>query len=711
MDTKSPLVNYRHFSNFIRIVLALALVVVALATFPSFADTPVAPKQAQTSTCGARVSNYNYRVPFEGSPWNTPICDVVPFNNDINQGKDYGSRIFQYGNTWNAGGDYWTADKIPAQKGKFMTQFGLNGDANDYSTPIYHITPEIKAKGNLKQFKICNAVSCLPSNLDDKNCWNREDIKCMAPDTAIPWDNSWRPSGSTDGDPANDANDKEMIIIDDTTGQMYGTWMYDDGGWSCALGRTIWYALMGKSPETRQCVGAASTTYDASGKPANYYTYNQGVASERGMGIQNAAMIVTPEEVQAGEIRHALTMEAFNTMGGKVCSDAQLAANNPNIVGKTCGFAVAPATRVEFSEAVDVSRVTDGATAGSCTDMADKVADPVSGKTFRQLLTIDKLVPEGMRFKLTWSEAQIDTWLSNKAKTDSTYAEGTAKRNTAKIFAIALKDYGWIVGDTTCAGAGFTTAGAANPDAKAKWASVGIKDSSSQMLLEGLFTADNIIAVDPPVTKCVDGKTTKMFCPWMSSSYQSSQFTTGSTPTVPTTPTTAATTTSKPAAATTTKATTTTTLPSTTKATTTTTTTKLVTTTTTIKQPTGGATGGVVSDKVAPVGPNKFSVFEMYYNGWTFQPCSWVTNCRITVAWPAATDDKGVSSYEVTRTFGGKSTTTVLKPNVTSFVDTSINPGYNYTYKVVAKDSAGNASKGFTRTTYIGCIGFFCQRS
>jgi hypothetical protein len=415
-----------------RIALTISMISAFLAILPSFADTPVAPTQVQTSTCGARVSNYNYRVPFEGSPWNTPICDVVPFNNDINQGKDYGSRIFQYGNTWNAGGDYWTADKIPAQKGKFMTQFGLNGDANDYSTPIYHITPEIKAKGNLKQFKICNAVSCLPSNLDDKNCWNREDIKCMAPDTAIPWDNSWRPSGSTDGDLANDANDKEMIIIDDTTGQMYGTWMYDDGGWSCALGRTIWYALMGKSPETRQCVGAASTTYDASGKPANYYTYNQGVASERGMGIQNAAMIVTPEEVQAGEIRHALTMEAFNTMGGTVCSDAQLAANNPNVVGKTCGFAVAPATRVEFSEAVDVSRVTDGATAGSCTDMADKVADPVSGKTFRQLLTIDKLVPEGMRFKLTWSEAQIDKWLDDKAKTDSTYAVGSSKAQDCK---------------------------------------------------------------------------------------------------------------------------------------------------------------------------------------------------------------------------------------------------------------------------------------
>lgn len=520
----------KQLNRIARIALTISLVTTVLASLPSFGDSAVSSSQVQSATCGARVANYNYRVPFEGSPWNTPICDVVPYNNDINQGKDYGSRLYEYGQAWNAGGDYWTADKIPAQKGKFMTQFGLNGDANDYSTPIYHITPELKAKGTVKRFKICNADSCLPSNLDQITCWDRSNITCMAPDTPIPWDSTWRPSGSTDSNYADDANDREMIIVDDTTGQMYGVWMYDDLGLSCFLGRDIWYALSGKSPETRQCVAGASTTYDASGKPANYYTYNQGVASERGMGIQNAAMIVTPEEVQAGEIRHALTMEAFNTMGGTVCTPAQLAANDPNVLGKTCGYAVAPATRVEFSDATDVSRVTNGGTAGSCTDMADKIADPVSGKTFRQLITIDKQVPEGMRFKLTWDENQIETWLNTKAKTDPTYALGTAKRNTAKIFAIALKDYGWIVGDTTCAGAGFTTAGAANLDAKTKWASLGIKDNTSQMLLEGLFTPNNIIAVDPPVTKCVNGTTTKLYCPWLSSNYQSSQFTTRQTP-------------------------------------------------------------------------------------------------------------------------------------------------------------------------------------
>ena len=165
MNTKSPISKFRHLKQIIRIILALSLLVVALATIPSFADTPVTSKQAQTPTCGARVANYNYKVPFEGTPWNTPICDVVPFNNDAALGKEYGNRLFEYGNTWNADKTYWTAEKIPAQKGKFMTQFGLNGDQNDYSTPIYHITPEIKAKGIVKKFKICNAVSCWPSTL------------------------------------------------------------------------------------------------------------------------------------------------------------------------------------------------------------------------------------------------------------------------------------------------------------------------------------------------------------------------------------------------------------------------------------------------------------------------------------------------------------------------------------------------------------------
>lgn len=510
------------------VLFAMLSVVTALAALGGVTTTGPSAPAGSTPTCGATVANYAYSVPFGTSPWNTPTCTLPMFRNNPTLAAEYGRRLFMYGNAWNATtayaqNEFANADTTPglkgiaAQRGNFMTQFGLAGDQRDFGTPIYYATAATTGR---KLVKLCGDVNCFPSNLAKDSCKGGAhpdpygDLDCMAPNVSIPWDPSWRPSGSTDNYYGDDAGDREMVIVDTVNGRVYNLWRVNFPGNEC-LGRDLWYGLGGRSPEYRLCVGGADVLRDKAGAYGNYASYSQGVQRERGMGIHNAAMIVTPEEVAAGEIRHALTMEAFNTMFGPVCSATQLQTGDPNVLGRTCGYAVAPATHVEWGHERDTRR------GGACNGIADQIADFYTKQTFGQLITLDKTVPEGMRFKLTMTDAQIDAWIASRPD----LVADAKKARTARIFAVALRDYGWIVGDTTCYGAGFTVAGAANPDAKAKWAALGIKDSSSQFLLKGLFTESNIVALNPPTAECVADRTkaplpsSTYACLWTSASY------------------------------------------------------------------------------------------------------------------------------------------------------------------------------------------------
>lgn len=489
------------------IIVLVGLIFLGWLIFRVFAASP-GPQSlplGANSNCGATVQNYTYQVPFGESPWNVAACGLPVFANDQSVAREFGRRLYGYATAWNADSQYWQ-DRISSQKGKFMTQFGFAGDQNDYSTPIYYAT----AATPRKKIKVCNAESCLPSNLDRANCWNVEDLTCMVPEATIPYDPSWRPSGDTDENLANNAFDREMVIVDQVNNAVYSLWGLDRGNLSCIGGRSILYALSGKDPDSRLCVASASVTRDSTGTIGNYYTYSQGITNERGLGIQNAAMIVTPEEVAAGEIRHALTMELFNSMYGPECASSDLpAAPDAGLLRKNCGYAVAPATRVEWQQARDISRLEQ------CADQANKLADYSTKQTFRKLFTPDKTIPEGMRFKITNTNEEIDAWIRSRPD----LAADSLKARTARIFAVALRDYGFIPGDTTCNGAGFTIAGAANPRARQQWASLGIKDATSQNLLEGLFSDQNIIALNPPTNTCTDGRNTQFYCPWIKSTY------------------------------------------------------------------------------------------------------------------------------------------------------------------------------------------------
>src|SRR5260221_13120331 len=59
----------------------------------------------------------------------------------------------------------------------------------------------------------------------------------------------------------------------------------------------------------------------------------------------------------------------------------------------------------------------------------------------------------------------------------------------------------------------------------------------------------------------------------------------------------------------------------------------------------------------------------------------------INLSWIASTDNVGVTGYIVKR-----NGTPVGTPTSTSFADTSLLPGFTYSYTVAARDAAGNVS-------------------
>lgn len=134
-------------------------------------------------------------------------------------------------------------------------------------------------------------------------------------------------------------------------------------------------------------VGASQDPYAQAG---DYFTKENGFSASRGCGIQYLAMLVRPGEVADGAIRHALSMPVANP-------------------SKTTF--VPPATKLEHPG-------TDG--------------------------TIE--IPEGMRFALDVSDADIQAWLDGLPQ-DLPNRQVTV--DTARVIAVALRDYGWFITDTS----------------------------------------------------------------------------------------------------------------------------------------------------------------------------------------------------------------------------------------------------------------------
>jgi hypothetical protein len=239
----------------------------------------------------------------------------------------------------------------------------------------------------------------------------REDWGSNLVGKTIPWNPNWVPShGFWTGDPSVDS---QVIILDPVTGREWDLWQvsYSSGTVTISYGDLV---------------------------PGSYWTREQGFAPSRGSGIPYLAMLVRPEEIAAGAIRHALSMPAHNI---------------------DRSVFVAPATKTDG----DVFGVRNG-------------------------------IPEGMRFALDVTDADIEAWATNLSLSD-------VGKQSARIIATALRDYGWFITDN---------AGTAHiqfedrATAGAEWEALGLGTVSAggkeypRDLLDGLMLRDRIYAVSDP---------------------------------------------------------------------------------------------------------------------------------------------------------------------------------------------------------------------
>jgi len=346
----------------------------------------------------------------------------------------------KWSSTWFRNANY-PGRTDPSKRGKI----GVSFDA--YSTPVYY------TEDATTFVKVFGAGWGYGVNLGNNN--------------TIPWNPAWEPAAG---------NDMELVIVDRATGTEWGLWGLQKINWTSCF--TLENLFGGWRAGIDLCVAAATLGRDIDGSVSNMRT-STGFANQagRGMGaVQALALLPTLDEIEKGSINHALNMETYGTMFGPACTPSTPAAS----VGVDCGFAVAPASRLEFY---------NGPATNECGAVAQQNTPAERAKT----------VPEGMRFVLDKTDAEIDAWLDSRGYTGK-------KRSTARIFAVALRDYGWIISDTTCWDSSMAVEGIANPKARTRWANLGITSpvSDGATLLDGLITAESDVkTIRPPSAEMV----------------------------------------------------------------------------------------------------------------------------------------------------------------------------------------------------------------
>ncbi len=434
------------------VVVAAAVIVAVVHS--SLGNAPVAPPS------GSSFSGFT-RAFGATAPWNTPVAGL-PLASRSNDWRD---RFWYYSV---ANSDPAHPDRDP-HLGDHGVMFGLDSNPDvDFSVAVYDAT---------------DATTMM--QVRHRSGWNG--LWNIAPDQKIPWNPGWR---------ASTGSDAILVVLDPATGREWGLWglvqkgadgSYNDTQcWSHKLDGT------GYDRAADLCAGGAVLDTDPSGQPIDYRTYTGNEPGARGVGIPELAMLTLPSEVQAGEIDHALMMPVYDTMGGPTCPADVTSESDPRL-GTSCGMAFAPAG--------DLENPTRDAT--SC--------GPDASNGITQDARRRQAVPEGTRFALQVTDAQIDAWL------DSRHYTGELRR-TARIFAVALRDYGWFITDTSCYAAEFQVAGGSNPSAAAEWRQLGITGDGRD-LLSGLLTRDRIVAIEPAINRCANGTTSRFQCPAASSSY------------------------------------------------------------------------------------------------------------------------------------------------------------------------------------------------
>ena len=426
-------------------------------------------------SCGRNVANYTYVRPFgPEAAWNIPACVLKKWSA---RSDDFVNRLANNAIRNNLGNYDNNGVRTPMTKLDFSTEFGLtdSGSAgNDYSVPIYD------AKDATQQVRVFLKTTYAGYNANIGGNWIESPSYNW--NATVPWNPSWRGAFG---------NDQGLVILDHTTGREIYLWNVSRADMPSPFNNVSECALdiadlaRGYNQNVDLCAAAATIAKKYDFTDADYRTYEGNSPPANGGGIQNYAGLVTPDEVSAGEIRHAIKFVITNTMFGPACSKT-LDIGDPSI-GTTCGTAFAPAGQFENN------RITDGKGGGSQFAPGNTPDEIRSGT-----------VPEGTRFALNISDSEINTWLDSRGYTGR-------KRETARIFAVAMRDYGLIITDTSGGGTSIQTSGGMNPTTSAKWRALGI-DNDGKDFLYKLFTKEKLYMLEPAINDCGDGTTSRYFC-------------------------------------------------------------------------------------------------------------------------------------------------------------------------------------------------------
>ena len=374
---------------------------------------------------------------------------------------------------------FWLYAGYPAAPGSFNVAF------QDYSVPIH----------DLRTATSTNTVRAfMQQEYQSTSAFFDPAFNHVQIGDYIPWNDQWQHGTG---------NDRLMMAVNPATGEYWGyngTDLPLSGlGTNQCIDRGFppfipngpnTNAGFNESNPNHKCFYTMGRNTVTAGTAGNAYTITDGATNtERGAGINKLIGITRAIEVDQGVIAHALEFTVTSTMFGQpLCSPAK-GFSDTRAQGGGCGFYLAPATRVEFTQ--DPTN-----RCGNSTENGQINPQTYNSPTVANRL---KTVPEGMRLAINITDPQIENWLDSRGYTG-------AKRRTAKIFAVAMRDYGAIILETGCWGINLETDGILDTrtgGSRDIWARNGITAISGNAnphgdLLAGLITQSNLYVVNPP---------------------------------------------------------------------------------------------------------------------------------------------------------------------------------------------------------------------
>jgi hypothetical protein len=337
----------------------------------------------------------------------------------------------------------------------------MGPEGNDYGIPVYDAA---------------TATDRLAVRRKNSSLW--PGIFNIAPGDSVAWNAAeWRPSLGNDG---------YMVVLDPQTGHESGYWNISWWGHQTEVNNSLQCDPLvggttenlptpmgvGFDPHTMLCAASAFQVRDPAGQPVDTRTWRGNYPGASGGGWPIGRLVVTPEQVASGAVDHALHFYSANTMDGPECAPAER-----HLIGESCGGAVAPAGQLE--------------------------------KVQPDAQPIEQQVPEGTRFSVDVTDAQIEAWLVSRGYT------GRLKE-TARTVAVALRDYGWFLGDSSPTSAFWVFD--SSPRARDQWRQLGVHGDGKN-LLRGLVTPSNLRTWAPPTMTCSDGTRTDWYCWAVDGSY------------------------------------------------------------------------------------------------------------------------------------------------------------------------------------------------